>query len=92
MTDPVSHVDGNTLAGPLSDVFAVEVGAAIAVCDGCGWAGRLAAAPVYGAPMGLIARCPGCDTVLLRYGNTPTGVIVDMRGIAALRLAPADRG
>ena len=54
----------------------------------CGRSERLAAAPVYGTPMGYVARCPGCDHVLLRYTNIP-GSILDMRGIAALRLSPA---
>jgi hypothetical protein len=89
MTDP--HTDGNILAGPLSSVFTAEISTAIASCAGCGRSDRLATAPVYGTPMGFIARCPGCDHVLLRYTNIPTGSTLDMRGIAALRLTPADR-
>jgi Family of unknown function (DUF6510) len=89
MTDP--HTDGNILAGPLSSVFTAEISTAIAICAGCGRSDRLAAVPVYGAPMGFIARCPGCDYVLLRYADIPTGSTLDMRGIAALRLTPADR-
>ena len=89
MTDP--HTDGNILAGPLSNVFTVEISTAIAICAGCGRSDRLAAVPVYGAPMGFIARCPSCDHILLRYTNIPTGTTLDMRGIAALRLTPADR-
>lgn len=84
MTDP--HLDGNILAGPLSNVFTVEVSTAIVVCAGCGRSARLAAAPVYGAPMGFIARCPGCDHVLLRYARST----LDMRGIASLRLAAVE--
>src|SRR5262245_8693784 len=57
MTD---HVDGNALAGPLSSLFTPDLTTATAVCAGCGRADALAADPVYGAPMGLIVRCPGC--------------------------------
>jgi hypothetical protein len=89
MTD--AHIDGNILAGPLSNVFTIEVSTATAVCAGCGRSDVLAAALVYGAPMGYVARCPGCDQVLLRYADIPTGPTLDMRGIAALRLAPDRR-
>ena len=36
MTQPDGPYDGNALAGPLSEVFAVEVTAAVAQCRGCG--------------------------------------------------------
>ncbi|MET8996429.1 DUF6510 family protein [Amycolatopsis sp. NPDC004169] len=88
MTD--DHLDGNVLAGPLSSVFTAEVTAAVAVCAGCGRSGPLAAARVYGAPMGYVARCPGCDQVLLRYAEAPAGTTLDMRGIATLRLTTVD--
>lgn len=87
MTDP--HLDGNVLAGPLSSVFTAEVSSAVAVCAGCGRSGPLAEAAVYGAPMGYVARCAGCDQVLLRYADVPTGATLDMRGIATLRLTTA---
>jgi hypothetical protein len=89
MTDP--HTDGNILTGPLSNVFTAEISTATARCAGCGRADRLATAPVYGAPMGFIARCPGCDQVLLRYTNLPTGTTLDLRGITALHLTPTDQ-
>jgi hypothetical protein len=41
--------------------------------------------------MGFIARRPGCDQILLRYVDIDTGATLDMRGIAALRLAPTDQ-
>lgn len=84
MTD--AHIDGNVLAGPLSSVFTADVSGATAVCAGCGRSDRLAAAIVYGAPMGYIARCPGCDQVLVRYAEVSSGATLDMRGIATLRL------
>src|SRR5262249_42493474 len=68
MTD---HVDGNALAGPLSNLFMPDLTTATAVCAGCGRSDVLAAGAVYGAPMGLIVRCPVCDGTLLRYSETP---------------------
>ena len=87
MNDSDSHVDGNTLAGPFAAVFAFDITTAIATCAGCGRTETMAAVSVYGAPMGLVARCPGCESVWLRYVETPTGSTLDMRGVAALRLA-----
>jgi hypothetical protein len=84
--DHSSHLDGNTLAGPLSGVFGGDLTSATAVCRGCGHAELVAALPLFGAPMGLVARCPGCDNVLLSYTELPTGRTLQMYGIAALRL------
>ncbi len=84
------HVDGNVLAGPFADLFTPDLTVAIAVCAGCGRAERLAAVAVYGAPMGLIARCTGCEEVLLRYAESPAARTLDMRGIAALRISTAE--
>lgn len=82
-----SHqLDGNTLAAPLEAVFARDLTTATAVCAGCGHAERLARLPVFGAPMGLVARCPGCDHVMLSYADLPTGRTLQMQGMAALRM------
>jgi hypothetical protein len=86
MSGSDTHVDGNTLAGPFAGVFAFDITTAIASCAGCGRTQPVAAVGVYGAPMGLVARCPGCDNVLFRYLETPTGRTLDMRGVATLRL------
>ena len=79
-------LDGNALAGPLSAVFAGDLTTATAVCAGCGRAEQVAVLPVYGAPMGLVVRCPGCDHVLLGYTDLPAGRTLEMSGMAALRL------
>jgi uncharacterized protein DUF6510 len=91
MTESPHQLDGNTLAGPLSSIFACDLTTAIAQCAGCGRGGPMARATVYGAPMGLIARCAGCGQALLRYARTPGGTALDMRGIALLRFGtPTD--
>ena len=81
------HIDGNTLAGPLSAIFVDEVTIAVAVCAGCGRTDHLANALVYGTPMGLVVRCAGCESIMLRYADTPSGRSVDMRGLAVLRFS-----
>ena len=82
--------DGNALAGPLSEVFAVEVTTAVARCRGCGLSSRVAALVVFGPDPGLVGRCPGCSDVLVRLVRTPDEVWLDLGGISALRLALPD--
>jgi hypothetical protein len=84
-----AYTDGNALAGPLSGLFAVDLTAVVAVCGSCGRADRVATARVYGAPMGVVARCAGCAEILLRYAETSSGRSLDLRGVAVLRLPPA---
>jgi hypothetical protein len=78
------HLDGNVAAGPLSDIFAVEITTARATCATCGTTGPLGGALVYGETMGTIVRCVTCEAVLLRLAETPRGVRLDMRGIGVL--------
>jgi hypothetical protein len=78
--------DGNTLAGPLSEVFAIEVTTAVGRCRGCGTSSQLATLRVYGLEPGLVGRCPGCDEVLVRIARTPHDVWLDLSGMSALRI------
>ncbi len=81
-----STYDGNVLAGPLSEVFAADVTVAIARCRGCGRSSAVAELVVYGPDPGLVARCPGCEDILLRLVRTPDSVWVDLGGMSSLRL------
>ena len=55
---PAVHQDGNALAGPLQEIFAVDVTAATGCCAGCGNSGPIAALRAYTRAPGLVARCP----------------------------------
>jgi hypothetical protein len=81
-----STYDGNALAGPLSEVFAADVTIAVARCRACGRSSVVAELVVYGPDPGLVARCPGCDDVLLRLVRTPDSVWVELAGMSSLRL------
>ena len=83
---PDLYEDGNALAGPLDEVFAAEASAAVTRCSGCGRTGRVAELRVYGRCAGLVARCPGCQEVVLRIVRTPREVWLDLRGTVSLRL------
>jgi hypothetical protein len=80
------YEDGNTLAGPLSEVFAVDVTAATVRCVHCGATGPVATLRVYSRAPGLVARCPGCEEVILRLVQTPDATWLDLRGTVSLRI------
>ncbi|NVI90070.1 DUF6510 family protein [Actinomadura sp. BRA 177] len=84
-----AFTDGNAIAGPLAEIFAVDVTAAESRCAGCGRTGPVAALRVYGRAPGFVARCPGCDHIVLRLVRGPGTVWLDMRGTIALAV-PVD--
>ncbi|MFI7225634.1 DUF6510 family protein [Nonomuraea angiospora] len=80
------HLDGNALAGPLGEIFAVDVTAATGRCASCGLTGPVASLRVYGPDPGLVARCPGCEEVILRLVRGPGTAWLDLRGTVSLRV------
>jgi hypothetical protein len=73
--------DGNSLGGPLRDVFSVDVTAAVGRCGGCGNTGPLAEGRVFGPSPGLILRCPRCGQPLLRMARGSGRTWLDLRGL-----------
>ncbi|MEU8756340.1 DUF6510 family protein [Streptomyces chartreusis] len=80
------YVDGNALAGPLSEVFAVDVTTATCRCANCGCTGPLARLHVYKHAPGLVARCQQCGSVMLRATRTRDAVWLDMSGAVSLAI------
>lgn len=80
------YTDGNGLAGPLGEVFAMDVTAATECCASCGRTGPVATLRVYSRAPGLVARCPGCQAVVLRLVRTPDSAWLDLRGATFLRV------
>lgn len=78
--------DGNALAGPLAEVFAVDVTMADAQCAGCGTTGMVASLRVYSRAPGFVARCPSCADVVMRLVRTPEAAWLDLRGTVRLRV------
>jgi hypothetical protein len=78
------RLDGNAAAGLLSELFAVEVTAALLTCAACGARGPVGAAHVYDRGPGTIVRCPSCTAVLLRVARIRGRLVADLRGVAAL--------
>lgn len=81
------HVDGNVLAGPLSELFQSDLTTASALCADCGSLAKLAQAMVYTDPMGLVVRCVNCDSVLLTIVETGQETCVDLSGITRLLIS-----
>jgi uncharacterized protein DUF6510 len=80
------RLDGNAAGGALREVFAAEMTAALATCTGCGAVGPVGTLLEYGHGMGVILRCPACDTAMLRIVHTPGWLRVDASGISLLMI------
>lgn len=80
----VLRVDGNAAGGMFGELFAVDLTAARAKCAGCGAAETVGALLVYAHGMGMVARCPHCEGVVMRMSRTPTHVWLDARGATSI--------
>jgi hypothetical protein len=89
MTDSKPWTDGNALAGHVHDLFRVDLTTAVGRCTGCGGAAPMAEARVFDHAPGVVARCPGCDQVLLRLVRGPARAWLDLRGLTYLQFPVA---
>jgi uncharacterized protein DUF6510 len=80
------RLDGNAAAGRLREVFTHEMTAALATCAGCETAGPIGALLEYGHGMGIVLRCPACDTPVLRIVPTAGLLRLDLSGILLLTI------
>ena len=85
-------LDGNALAGPLREVFAVEITAAVARCGSCGRVDAVGGMAVYTDAPGLVGRCPGCDQVLVRLVRGPDRAWLDLSGITYVEIPVPPEG
>jgi hypothetical protein len=79
-------LDGNTMAGALGELFAVDVSVGVVECAGCGHTGVVAEVVVYADAPGMVARCPACSDVLLRLVRSDRRAWLDMSGVVSIRL------
>jgi hypothetical protein len=80
------HLDGNVLAGPLREIFAVDLTAAIGTCAHCRASGPLAEAEVYTRAPGAVARCAQCGEVVLRLVRAEERAWLDLRGLLSVEI------
>lgn len=81
-----TYLDGNVLAGPLGEVFAVDPTSAVGQCASCGARAAMGQAHVYLDSPGTVARCQSCGQILLRLVRTADRAWLDLRGISCLEL------
>lgn len=87
--DPIPSVDGNAAAGALSELFRIDIIAALGRCRHCGSVRAFGAAMVFVDAPGIVVRCRDCKSVLLRLVETPTRYWLDLSGLSYLEI---DRG
>jgi uncharacterized Zn finger protein len=79
-------LDGNALAGALSELFTFDVTSAAGKCVSCGEVHAIAQTLVFGSAPGLTARCPACGQVVLRLVRSPDRAWLDLRGLSSLEV------
>ena len=77
-------LDGNSVAGLLGEVFAVEMTTAMGTCSNCGATGPLGATHVYRGA-GIIMRCPRCGTILVTIVEEETRIRMGFPGIRTIQ-------
>lgn len=83
------RLDGNAAAGPLAELFTVDLAVAVSTCAGCGAAAPLAEHLLYADAPALVVRCPSCTGVVLRFGSAGGRLRLDLTGA---RLVTVDLG
>ena len=76
-------VDGNAVAGPLAEIFTLDVTSAQVTCNRCGETNPLADERAYVGGPGSVLRCADCTSVVARIVRTPDAVWLDLRGSTA---------
>jgi hypothetical protein len=79
-------VDGNAIGGLLREIFALEMTVAESTCAGCGRIDALGAVDVYMNAPGIVVRCPGCTSVLMRIVKADERYWLDLKGVRTLEL------
>ena len=78
-------LDGNSVAGTLSEIYGDDITTVLAECSSCGQVDHVGGLIAYVHAPGIVLRCTACSTVMLRIVMTPKGARVDVR---AKRIPP----
>ena len=82
----MTHVDGNMLAGVLSEIFEHDMTTAVGERAGCGHAAEIAVALVYLSGAGTVVRCSTCGDVLFTIVEIDGQPRINLSGITLLRM------
>ena len=78
-------LDGNAVAGMLTEVFAVEMTTATMTCGNCGTSGAVGAMHVFlGA--GIVMRCPNCDNAVAKIVKDGKRMWMNFTGMQTLEI------
>jgi hypothetical protein len=80
------RVDGNALAGLLSEVFVHEMTSVRVECKGCGAIEPLGAEHVYMKAPGSVVRCCHCEGVLLVITQRDDGYLLGFQQLGWLEI------
>ena len=83
----MTHLDGNVLAGPLSEIFAVDMTSATGRCAGCADVSPLATAMVLVERGSYVVSCHTCGNTLLTLTSTAGATSLDLSGVDELTFA-----
>jgi hypothetical protein len=83
---PVTRYDGNAIAGPLGDIFRLDMTLATGECTNCGSVMLIADTVVEMDDAGFIVICPACTHTLFTVVRTAERTWIDLHGIAGLGL------
>ena len=86
MIEDIVPLDGNAVAGRLSQVFTFDVTLATITCGDCAFEGPLAELRLYGSDAAIVLRCRHCDAVNIRMLETGTWVNLDLSGVALISI------
>ena len=81
-----SVLDGNAVAGLLAATFGTEMTEVPGRCAHCHDVHLVAQLRAYIRAPGVVLRCPSCEGVVIRVVETPTATLVDVSGLAWLRI------
>jgi hypothetical protein len=90
--DNLDYLDGNAAAGPLSELFAVDIVSALGRCASCGRTAALATTRLYPVASGFVLRCPECTEILLRLLDSGENVRLDLPGLSFVEFVRPERG
>ena len=78
-------LDGNAVAGMLSEVFSVEMTTAAVTCGSCGASGAVGAMHVFRGA-GIVMRCPDCGHAMAKIVEDGTRMWLNFGGMQALEI------
>jgi uncharacterized Zn finger protein len=73
-------LDGNAVAGTLSEIYGDDMTTVLAECASCGQVDHIGGLIAYVHAPGIVLRCTACSTVMIRIVQTPKRTFVDVRG------------